>query len=193
MTAILGDGKIKGSVLLSRLEFIKEHGGEQVLAQVLDKLDAEDRRVLTGMVLPVTWYDIHLELRLDRAMATVISPKDPNRLFLDFGRTSAEKNLAQYQSDFIEAGNPHRVLSFAPQLYRLYYDAGRRTYEKLGERRAVLRTFDAKTVTAEDCLTVVGWHERAIELSGGRNVRVKEPHCRTNGHPHCEYECEWSV
>jgi predicted hydrocarbon binding protein len=136
----------------------------------------------------VAWYDIRIELTLDKAIAKAISPN----AFLDLGRTSAEKNLKQYQSDFVEPGNPHGVLSFAPQIYRLYYDVGRRTYEKLGPKHAVLRTFDAKTVTEEDCQTVVGWHERAIELSGGTAVKVKETQCRTRGHQHCEYECMWS-
>jgi predicted hydrocarbon binding protein len=192
MTAILGEGKIKGSVLLARLEFIKEHGGDRTLQAVLGKLSEVDREVFTGMILPVSWYDIRLELRLDMAIAAVISPNDPARPFLAMGRSSAEKNLAQYQSDFVEVGNPHRVLSRAPQLYRLYYDAGRRTYEKLDERKAVLRTFEAPTVTVEDCLTIVGWHERAIEISGGKAVDVKETKCRTRGHDHCEYLCEWS-
>lgn len=77
-------------------------------------------------------------------------------------------------------------------LARLDYDAGRRTYEKLDERKAVLRTFEAPTVTAEDCMTIVGWHERAIEISGGKAVDVKETKCRTKGHDHCEYLCAWS-
>ena len=190
MPAIIGDGKIKGSVLLSRLGFITEHG-DATLPKVLAKLDAKERSLLTATIYPSSWYEIGVELRLDKAIAEVLSPNDPAWPFLALGRSSAEKNLAQYQSDFVEVGNPHRVLSFAPQIYRLYYDAGNRTYEKLGAHHAVLRTFGAKTVTEEDCLTVVGWHERAIGISGGKDVRVKETHCRTNGHPHCEYDCQW--
>jgi len=31
----------------------------------------------------------------------------------------------------------------------------------------VLRTLGAATASATDCLTVVGWHKRAIKLCGG--------------------------
>lgn len=192
MGAILGDGKIKGSVLLARLEFIKEHGGERTHQSVIAKLSPDDKTTLGGLILPVSWYDIGIELRLDKAIAEVISPNDPARPFLALGRTSAEKNLAQYQTDFVERGNPHRILSMAPQIYRLYYDKGRRTYEKTGEKSAVLRTFEASTVTVEDCLTICGWHQRAIELSGGTAVLVNETKCRTRGYDCCEYKCEWS-
>jgi len=57
----------------------------------------------------------------------------------------------------------------------------------------VLKTFDAENVTANDCLTVVGWHERAIELCGGTNVRVRETKCRDRGDAHCEYACSWRI
>ena len=54
-----------------------------------------------------------------------------------------------------------------------------------------LVTSGAEQVTATDCLTVVGWHERAIELSGGRGVQVAEECCRTKGADHCAYLCSW--
>jgi len=38
----------------------------------------------------------------------------------------------------------------------------------------------------------VGWHERAIELSGGSEVRVTETRCRTRGDAVCEYRCVWT-
>jgi len=66
-------------------------------------------------------------------------------------------------------------------------------YEKTGDCSAVLRTYDAESVTAEDCLTVVGWHVRAIELCGGRTVEVVETLCRARGAPYCEYRCTWQV
>jgi uncharacterized protein YjhX (UPF0386 family) len=55
----------------------------------------------------------------------------------------------------------------------------------------VLRTFDAESVTETDCLTVMGWHQRAVELSGGTNVKVTHPLCRAKGAPHCEYRITW--
>jgi hypothetical protein len=55
----------------------------------------------------------------------------------------------------------------------------------------MLVTHDAPPATPGDCLTVVAWHERAIELSGGRNARVVETKCRSRGDSVCEYRCSW--
>ena len=41
-------------------------------------------------------------------------------------------------------------------------------------------------------ITVVGWHQQAIEPCGGKAVTVAETHRRTRGDPHCQYHCEWT-
>jgi uncharacterized protein (TIGR02265 family) len=184
--------RIKGHILLSRLQYVREAVGEAQLLEVLASLPAEDRAILTGMLLPVTWYPLDLNLRLDSAIATVLSPDDKARVFLEMGRASAEQNLKGVHRPYLREGDPHFLLSAAPRIYAAYYAVGSRSYEKTGERSAVLRTAGAETVSATDCLTVIGWHQRAIELCGGREVRVEEPLCRARGGPHCEYRCAWS-
>jgi len=185
--------QIRGNVLMARLTYVREKGGEPALEAVLARLPAADQAVLRGWILPISWYPLELNLRLDDAIAAVLSPHDRSRVFVDMGRASADANLLGPQRPYLKAGDPHFLLRSAPQIYAAYYRVGRRTYEKTGACSAVLRTFDAESVTATDCLTVVGWHARAIELSGGKDARVVERTCRTRGDPHCEYACEWTM
>ncbi len=184
--------RIKGGVIKARLEFVRARAGEAGVAAVLARLPAEDQEVLRGWVLPVTWYPLDLNLRLDDAIAAVLSPGNRDRIFLEMGRASADSNLGGPQRPFVREGDPHFLLRAAPQIYSVYYQVGRRTYEKTGETSAVLRTYDAESVTRTDCLTVVGWHQRAIEMCGGKAVKVVETRCRSRGDPHCEYHCEWT-
>lgn len=184
--------QVKGGVVKSRLEFVKARAGEAGLEAVLARLPREDQEVLRGWVLPITWYPLDLNLRLDDAIAAVLSPRDRDRIFVEMGRASADSNLGGAQRPYVREGDPHFLLRATPQIYAAYYQVGRRTYERTGETSAVLRTFDAEDVTRTDCLTVAGWHQRAIEMCGGRDVRVTETLCRTRGHPHCEYRCEWT-
>ncbi len=193
MASDASSARIKGSVLITRLNLVRKHGGPERLAKVLGRLAPPDRKVLEGIILPISWYPLELNLRLDAAIADVLSPADRTKAFIEMGRASAEENLAGPHHVFLRQGDPHFLLSHAPEIYRLYYAVGSRTYEKAGERGAVLRTVDAQSVTEEDCLTIVGWHQRAIELSGGRDVRVSHPTCRARGGPHCEYLCTWKL
>jgi uncharacterized protein (TIGR02265 family) len=183
--------RIKGTVLISRLNMVRQHGGPARLEEVLRRLPPADQAILRKMILPINWYPLELNLRLDDAIADVLSPDDRTRAFMDMGRASADENLRGAQHVFVRQGEPHFLLSQAPQIYRFYYAVGSRTYERLGARSAVLRTFGAERVSDADCLTIVGWHQRAIELSGGRAVRVIHPKCVAWGAPHCEYHCQW--
>ena len=184
--------RIKGHILLSRIQYVREVAGEAKFMTVLASLPAEDRDILSGMILPVTWYSLDLNLRLDAAIAAVLSPDDRSRIFLEMGRASAEKNLKGVHRAYLRQGDPHFLLASAPLIYAAYYAVGKRSYEKTGEKSAVLRTQEAEIVSATDCLTVIGWHQRAIELCGGKQVKVEEVQCRSRGAAHCEYRCEWS-
>ena len=165
--------RIKGGVIKARLEFVRERAGEAGLEAVLAR-------------------PLEVNLRLDDAIAAVLSPGDRDRIFVEMGRASADSNLAGPQRAYLREGDPHFLLRATPQIYSAYYQVGRRTYQRTGETLAVLRTYDAEDITRTDCLTVVGWHQRAIELCGGKAVRVAENRCRTRGDPHCEYHCGWT-
>ncbi|HEX5744984.1 MAG TPA: TIGR02265 family protein [Archangium sp.] len=185
--------RIKGSVLITRLNLLMKQGGTGRLQQVLQRLPPADRKVLEGVIMPIGWYPLELNLRLDAAIADALSPRDRNKAFVEMGRASAEENLNGPHHVFIRKGDPHFLLSHSPEIYRLYYAVGSRSYEKSGPRSAVLRTLGAESVTEADCLTIVGWYERAIEMSGGRGVRVEQTKCRARGNGYCEYHCSWEV
>jgi uncharacterized protein (TIGR02265 family) len=183
--------RIKGTVLISRLNMVRQNGGSARLDEVLRRLPPADQALLRKMILPINWYPLELNLRLDAAIAEVLSPEDQARAFMEMGRASADENLKGAQHVFVRQGDPHFLLSQAPQIYRFYYAVGSRTYEKAGPKSAILRTYGAESVTETDCLTIVGWHQRAIELSGGRSARVTHTKCVAKGASHCEYLCQW--
>lgn len=185
--------RIKGSVLIARLRYVRMQCGGDGLAQLIDRLSEPDREVLEGSLVGSLWYPMGLALRLDEAIAGLVSPQERHRVFTELGRASAELNLLEGQHVFLRRGEPHSLLRLAPQIYGSYHAVGRRTYERLGADAAMLRTFDAELVSASNCLTVVGWYQRAIELWGGRGARVEEVLCRANGAPHCEYRCSWTL
>ena len=183
---------IKGSVLQSRLAFVEELAPTDGRARVLSRLGESDSEVLTSL-LASAWYPFDLGKRLDAAIVEVLGGGRPE-FFEKLGEASAEKNLGPsgVHRRFLVEGDPQAFLAKAPLIYSYYYDQGRRDYEKSGEREAVLTTRDAETYSAPDCLTVVGWHRRALELCGARAPRVAEEECRARGGSVCRYRLSWS-
>jgi uncharacterized protein (TIGR02265 family) len=185
-----GRGNVKGSVLQSRIGFVRRHRGEECVARVLERLPDSDRAALGGLILPFAWYPFETNEQLDRAIAEEMGRGES--IFRELGAASADDNLTSAsQLHYIREHNPHALLKQATGIYGVYYDTGRRDYERVSDTRAVLRTHDSLSFSVADCATVVGWHVRAIEMCGGRNVHIIEAQCRALGGASCEYVCDW--
>lgn len=181
-------GSIKGVVLRSRLSYVRDNMGEAAAQNVLDRLPAEDQKQLTR-ILPASWYPFEVQERLDDAIAAQMGIGE--KIFRLLGEQSARDNLASSHRAFVDAHDPHGLLQHAASIHDAYYDTGRRVYERLGPKSAVLRTFDCLSTSRAECLSNMGWHQAAIEICGGRHARVTDPLCRARGDTHCEYLCEW--
>lgn len=184
-----GKGEVKGAIIQSRLAFIEARLGKEGLRRVLARLPADDRKVLSGVVLPMAWYAFAVNERLDQAIGAEIGRGDAT--FRELGAQSASDNLATTHQVYVRSRDPHGLLKHTAQIYKLYYNTGYRTYEWVTASKAILRTFDSESFSAADCLTVVGWHERAIEMCGGSRATVSETKCRARGDALCEYVCTW--
>jgi hypothetical protein len=182
--------QVKGSVLRSRVAFIEEHFGKEGVQRVLESLDPADRSALR-ILLPPKWYPFDLGKRLDDAIFAVLGNGRPE-FFERLGAASAEHNLQGAHSGFLMPGNPHGFLTRSPNIYRLYYETGYREYERTGEDGGVLTTHEAETYSAPDCLTVIGWYRRALEMCGATDVRIEEEECRAHGGAVCRYRMAWS-
>jgi uncharacterized protein (TIGR02265 family) len=185
--------RIGGNVIFARRAYVLEQGGEALWNRVLARLPPADAEALKKVVLVTSAYPLALNTRLDQAIAATLSPDDPERVFLEMGRSSADANLRGPQKAFVHPGDPHFLLGMADMIYAYYYSVGRRTYQQTGPTSGVLTTFDAAPATPGDCLTIVAWHQRAIELSGGLEASVIETKCRHRGDDVCEYACSWKV
>jgi hypothetical protein len=183
--------QIKGAVLKSRVAFIQEHFGEEGVQRVLESLPAGDRRTLR-MLFTSNWYPFELGQTLDEAIVRVLGAGQ-NELFERLGEASAASNLGSIHSSFLTRGDAHAFLAKAPSIYSLYYQSGRREYQPTGPTEGVLTTYDAETFSAPDCLTVVGWHRKALEMCGIKGVEIVEEECRAKGGKVCRYRIRWTA
>jgi hypothetical protein len=56
----------------------------------------------------------------------------------------------------------------------------------------VITTHDAQTYSVPDCLTIVGWYRRALEMCGATGVEIVEEECRAKGGAVCSYRVQWA-
>ena len=185
----MSEQQIRGTVLKSRLAFVEEVAGRDGVEKVLAVLPPDDQQQLRK-AMTISWYPFELGTRLDNAIVAALGRGDPG-YFEKLGEASAAKNLATMHKPFLTKGDAHGFLAKAPQVYRMYYEVGRREYERVGEHEARLTTYDAETFSGPDCSTIVGWHRKALEMCEVKGVNVVEEECRANGAPHCRYRITW--
>jgi uncharacterized protein (TIGR02265 family) len=182
--------QVKGSVLISRLAFVEQHGGADAVERVLATLAPAERTQLRNLVA-IQWCPFELGRRLDDAIVNVLGGGRA-QFFERLGAASADANLTGVHKAFLTPGDPQAFLAKASQIYKLYYDTGRRDYAQTGPTAAVLTTHDAETFSGPDCLTVIGWYRRALEMCGAKNVHITEDECRARGGAVCRYRISWS-
>ncbi len=182
--------QVKGSVLKSRLAFVEEIAGKDGVERVLAALTPGERHALRNLIA-IQWCPFDLGRRLDETIVSVLGHGDP-QFFERLGAASAESNLTTVHKAFLAPGDPHAFLAKAPQIYRLYYDTGRREYAKTGAKSGQLTTFDAETFSGPDCLTVIGWHRKALEMCGVSGIELTEEECRARGGAVCRYRISWA-
>lgn len=182
--------QIKGAVLKSRVTFVEEHFGKEAVQRVLDSLPPGDQRTLR-MLFTSNWYPFDLGKALDDAIVRVLGGGRTD-FFERLGAASAGTNLGNIHSGYLTRGDAHGFLAKAPSIYSLYYQSGRREYEQVGPTEGVLTTYDAETFSTPDCLTVIGWHKKALEMCGVKGAEIVEEECRARGGRVCRYRVRWT-
>jgi len=181
--------QIKGTILKSRLGFIEQHWGRAGVERVVGSLSDDDQKALRT-VLSVKWYPFDIGERLDAAIVAVLGD-GRSEVFERLGAASADANLTTLHKQFLSPGRPHVFLGKAPQIYGFYYETGSRTYEQTGDTSGVMTTRDAETFSVPDCLTVMGWYRRALEMCGTEGITIEEEECRARGGEVCRYRFQW--
>lgn len=183
--------KIKGVVLLSRRQFVRENFGEAGWESVLEALPAEVRDELEP-IFATKWYAFEIGERLDQAIVDVLGGGETS-VFEELGAKSAQRSLEREHRTFLTPGDPQAFMRKANLIYRFYYDTGRREYEQSGPNSGVMTTYEAETFSAADCLTVIGWYKEALRRCGAEDVEVVEEECRAKGGSCCRYRFRWEM
>jgi len=186
------DGKVKGTLLLTRVKYLRGMG-PTMAQQVLDHLPPDDRELLTGnLLLPTLWYPAAMLWRLEQAIAAEAAEGDRARVLLDLGHYAADRSFGAKGAlqAFVREDDPHALLREVQNIHLMLRGYGKREYERVDDHAALVRAAQERR-DRDDCLTTVGWLQRAIELCGGREVRVTETACIARGDGACEYRCEW--
>jgi uncharacterized protein (TIGR02265 family) len=181
----------RGIAFLAAMKYIKQNYGEEGFARVLESLSPEDRDVITGKLNPVTLYPMKAYISL-LAAADKVFGKGDYALCSDIGRFEADETFSGLYKVFLEVGNPHAVIKKASLAWRTLHDAGDLEVEQTSDNYVKGKVTNFPDSHKAFCKVMLGYFGKVIEMSGAKNLDVKEIKCRVNGDDCCEFEVRWS-
>ena len=183
---------VKASAALARLRYAREFHGAAGEASLIDALKPEHQALVRRGLLPQEWVPFALFVDLNVKADRLFGRGDLGLVY-QLGRYGADVNLKTIYRIFYKLGSPAFIISRAPNVWSMIYDAGRFTITPSGgKENAVLCRIDQfPTPHRAHCLSVLGWAARSIELSGGTLINAIERSCRQRGEEHCEFFIRW--
>jgi hypothetical protein len=185
---------VKGSAVTARVRFVRELYGEPGVRRVKEALTPEHRAAIDRKVMPHEWvpFDlvIDLSVEIDRLYG-----KGDLALCREMGRYASKVNLPTLYRIFYALGSPAFIISRAVRVWDVHYDSGRISADierTSPTERATLTLREFATPHRAHCLSVLGWVERSVELSGGRVIDAAETTCRTRNDDACRFVVSWT-
>ena len=186
-----GVSNVKGSALTSRLLWVSLNHGEAGMARLAEAASPTLRAVVREGASRATWYQFEMFVELNQKIDELFGKGDL-ALVKELGRYGADANLTTIYRLFYKVGTVQWILSRASRLWGMHYDAGRMIVRAPGGREVELEIMDYDTPHRTHCLSVEGWIERSVELSGGKDVALDELDCRARGGARCRMRVRWS-
>jgi hypothetical protein len=181
---------VKGSALASRVLWVRLERGEAGLARLVARASPALRATIERGVEKARWYPFEQFIELNLAIDQLFGNGDL-ALVRQLGRYGADANLTTIYRLFFKVGTVHWILGRAVRLWDAHYDSGRMGVVPRGPTSALLRIHAFATPHPAHCLSVLGWCERSIELSGGKHPVMEETRCRTRGDELCQIKATW--
>lgn len=178
---------VKGGKISSKLAFVKEIYGPEVLQKVIASLPQPDQLQLK-LVLDTGWYDFDLYRRVNEAVCKIAAGGDPT-VYERMGWHSAESAFGKTYKVFL-AKNVKEMLDRIESMHMLRNQPAELKVEHLNEGNCRVRVVSPKS-TVEICRVNKGFYERAFQLAGAKVVVVRETKCTGKNDPECVFEISW--
>lgn len=184
------DPQLKGSAYLSTLAFIESQFGAPAKERVLARLEPDDQKMLTGMVLPIQWYPLAPFPRLLRAMDAELGRGDLS-LVVERGTWAALQDMRTVHKVLLKFVTPQWVVEKGMKLWPNFHTSGRWESKKDGEHGARALLHDLGIADEAMCATFRGWILGLLQLAGTKRASVEHPDCRGRGAATCLFVVSW--
>ncbi|HBE73322.1 MAG TPA: hypothetical protein DDW31_04425 [candidate division Zixibacteria bacterium] len=162
--------QVKGTGLIPVVAYIRDHFGDDGWGRVVEFLPPQLRSELAHKIMEIKWYPLELVSEIYNASARTFAGGDLS-LCRDIGKAAADYGLSRIYKFFLRFGSPQMFGSRGPEMWKTYY-TGSALKVLANDKGRILVELQGLLTSDAHFQSIVGWMERAGELTGGRNIRM---------------------
>jgi hypothetical protein len=184
--------KVKGVQIKAIIAFLKKRFGEDAVNAAIDGLPDEVRKLWPQSLLDSSWYSYSI-LRPIRGISRALAPGQED-LALDMGKFIADYTLGGLYRSVLEKDPLKQVQKFSWVHDLFYQDCQKIETATVSPTSCIVRYRyeDGIRPARSSCVSALGFWLRAVELSGGKNVRGEQAKCVREGKDCCEFVLSWA-
>jgi hypothetical protein len=183
--------EIKGTAVKSISDFVKEKF-YNYYDDWLNSLPEESKKIMSNPVLPNEWFPLIEAAIIPTNKLHPLIFTDEFEGARQSGRYSAEIALMGIYKFFVKMATPNFVIGKASRIMSTYYRPSELEIVESSSKHAIMSL--SHFPESHPCIEyrIAGWCERALEISGCKEVTVTISKSLSNGDPLTEFLIKWS-
>jgi len=183
--------EVKGTAVRSIPEFVKKTFPEKY-ADWLNSLSAEAKKLFIDGVRSNEWYGIkEAAIVPTEAIGRMFFEGDTKKGAWESGRYSAEVSLNGVYKLYVKASSPGHIISRAGRVFSAYYQPSTMATAKHQDKSVTIHITEFFEPSPIIEYRIGGWMEKALEISGCKEVNVEITKSLAKGEQYTEYYITW--
>jgi len=183
--------EIKGTAVKTIPDFVKSRFPGRYEEWVSSLPDAS-KKIIANTVFSNNWYPVEDAATVPtKQIGMLFYANNPTKAAWESGRYSAEVGLTGIYKFFVKASSPSFIISMGGKILSTYYRPSEMKVVNSSNNSIVMHItkFPGINVIVEN--RVAGWVQKALEISGCKNVTVLITQSLTKGHSITEFKISY--
>lgn len=183
--------EIKGTAVKSILDYVQKTHPDNV-PDWYNSLSVPAKNIINSVVSS-GWYPVaDAAVETTKKIGTIFFNNDSTKAAIESGRFSADVALHGIYKLYVKVSSPGHIIERASRILPAYYRPAKMEVVDRTPKSVKLVMSDMEEPSSIIEYRIFGWIERALEISGCKDVQVTIPNSMTKGNPETVFLCTWS-
>jgi hypothetical protein len=183
--------EVKGTAVKSVPEFVQKHFPVRY-QEWLNSMPDDSKKLMGGLLFSNNWYPLKESLTVPmKAISKLFYSGDDKKTARIMGQYSATIALSGVYRFFIQFGSPKFIIERGGRVFSTYFQPSEMVVINVQKNSLsvhITKFPEPETIIEQN---IAGWMEKALEISGCRQVRAEVTKSMVNKAPYTEIQINW--